>query len=256
MARFRVLTDTFIAPNLYREGTIIDYVGTPGPHFQPLDQDAHDSLLDYYEKNPGASLNPTEALSRTIGGTGAQPASASPILPARPMAYVEAILGDSWNQPASAGVTDGGQIPQDQQRTQMVYIPAPTLGGPGPRVMQDPPGIGSNAPTSDVPLDLNPAPWPNNPKGDGRDVVRTMDAIGNDPFDAHPSRTPAQDALLQARTSGTGSSGLQPAADNPALGKPEEPGSKPEVAQAAAKANASADTGKSDAAAILAKMKG
>lgn len=68
MARYRVLQPTFIAPTLYKEGAIIDYDGAPGPHLLPMDQEAYDATDTYIRENPHALINPTEGLSRTVGG--------------------------------------------------------------------------------------------------------------------------------------------------------------------------------------------
>ena len=62
MAKYRVLTKTFIAPHLLEEGTIItvnnDFV--PGPHLEPMDSAAEDALEAYYKANPHATLHPID----------------------------------------------------------------------------------------------------------------------------------------------------------------------------------------------------
>lgn len=76
MARFRLNTATFIAPQLYPAGTVIEYEGAVGPHMDPVDEAGRLALETYYRENPGASLNPTEGLSRTMDGALPQGASA------------------------------------------------------------------------------------------------------------------------------------------------------------------------------------
>ena len=66
MARFRLLTDHFIEPDLHKAGTVIDYDGPPNEGMEPLDEEATKQLDAYFAKNPRASLNPVDQLPRTM----------------------------------------------------------------------------------------------------------------------------------------------------------------------------------------------
>lgn len=65
MPRFRLSTKTFIQPNLYPEGAVIDYTGPVGPQFEPLDDAAQEMIDQYYAKNPGVSLHAIGAINHT-----------------------------------------------------------------------------------------------------------------------------------------------------------------------------------------------
>jgi hypothetical protein len=65
--RYKCLQETFIAPWLLKEGTVIDYDGEPGPHLEPMNEAAEAMMAAYYKAKPEASLNPTDALPITPG---------------------------------------------------------------------------------------------------------------------------------------------------------------------------------------------
>lgn len=71
MALYRLLTAAFIAPNRYAEGTIVNFTGVPGPHMEPLDDDARKALAAYYKKNPDATLNPLGSFGASAPGDAA-----------------------------------------------------------------------------------------------------------------------------------------------------------------------------------------
>lgn len=53
MAKYKLLQDAFIAPYLYRAGTIISYKGPPGLAFEPVDDEAKAAKAAYVKANPG-----------------------------------------------------------------------------------------------------------------------------------------------------------------------------------------------------------
>lgn len=65
--RYKCLQETFIAPFLLKEGTLIDYDGEPGPHLQPMNESAVAMMTAYYKAKPEASINPVAALPITPG---------------------------------------------------------------------------------------------------------------------------------------------------------------------------------------------
>lgn len=47
---------------LVGEGAVIEYAGVPGPHMEPLDDEAKTAMAAYLKARPGASLDPTRSL--------------------------------------------------------------------------------------------------------------------------------------------------------------------------------------------------
>lgn len=142
MPLYRLNTDSFIAPNRLKEGTVIKYNGPPGPHMDPMDGEADAALDTYYQEHPGATLHPTEGLGKTTDG---RPTAQTAEVVSAPdhVVVVEQGFG-TFAQPGqiTPGVTDGGKLPED----------AVVRGRSTPGGTMDPPGIGSNAPTSKEPL--------------------------------------------------------------------------------------------------------
>lgn len=103
MPRYRLASKAFFAPTLLPEGTVIEYSGTPGPHMEPLDDDAQAAMDAYYKAHPEASLNPVEALPATVE----QPLVISMADPSV-VAAVDVSTGLAAPGPALPGLTDGG----------------------------------------------------------------------------------------------------------------------------------------------------
>ena len=57
MAKYRLNQTAWINETLLEPGTEIDFDGQPGPHMEPLDDEAREALAAYYEANPGATLD-------------------------------------------------------------------------------------------------------------------------------------------------------------------------------------------------------
>lgn len=64
---YKCLQETFMAPFLLKEGTLIEYDGEPGPHLQPMNAPAEAMMAAYYKAKPEASINPVAALPITPG---------------------------------------------------------------------------------------------------------------------------------------------------------------------------------------------
>ena len=62
MPKYVTNTKTFIAPHLLDAGTLINYNGPPGPHLDPVDDEAKNATFKYYQDNPHARIGPIEAL--------------------------------------------------------------------------------------------------------------------------------------------------------------------------------------------------
>ena len=67
--RYRLNQDAFFEPSLVKIGTIIEYSGTPGPHMDPLNQEAVDKMEAYFQLNPHmrAGLGVYDGLPATVG---------------------------------------------------------------------------------------------------------------------------------------------------------------------------------------------
>ena len=50
-AQYRVLTDTFIAPYYVRKGSTIATASKPGPHLEPLNDEAREAFELWYDKS-------------------------------------------------------------------------------------------------------------------------------------------------------------------------------------------------------------
>jgi len=111
MAKYRCLTQTFIAPFRLEEGAIftIDDDWQPGPHVEPLDPGAQAAMDKYYEEHPGASIHPIEDL----------PISMIPVIDETPQPKGEAdggmSLAEAIHSAPKPGPTDGGKsTPSDK----------------------------------------------------------------------------------------------------------------------------------------------
>lgn len=72
LPQYRLNSNHFFAPNLLKEGTVINYDGQPTPQMEPLNEEAEDRLAEYYKKNPNAAINVVDALPDTVGDANAQ----------------------------------------------------------------------------------------------------------------------------------------------------------------------------------------
>lgn len=50
VARYKCLTETFIAPFLIAKGSVIETTSAPGPHLLPLNKEAEDAFERWYEE--------------------------------------------------------------------------------------------------------------------------------------------------------------------------------------------------------------
>jgi hypothetical protein len=114
MPRYRLLTATFIAPKLYEAGTVIDYEGPFGPHFDPLDDSGMEARESYYKNNPDAGIVPLDLLPRTVGEANAIVQSPQPTVVSSPDAEDRRgkSLAEITADRPEAGLTDGGTVPQ------------------------------------------------------------------------------------------------------------------------------------------------
>ena len=78
-AQYVVNQSVFIAPDVLKEGTIINYDGPYGPHFDPVNEEAFAKQKEYYAKNPHAAINPVEALQMTMEVVAPPPIVAVPV---------------------------------------------------------------------------------------------------------------------------------------------------------------------------------
>lgn len=72
MPRYRLRENAFFAPDYLLAGTVIEYAGPLGPHFEPLDDEAEAALAQYFKDNPHAAIGPTEELQLQGGEPGAR----------------------------------------------------------------------------------------------------------------------------------------------------------------------------------------
>lgn len=102
MPRFKLTQDAFLAPDLLKAGTVIDYDGPLGPHFEPMDAEGEAALEAYYRSNPHAAIMPFDDLP--VKST--QPVVVSPPEPDAPLDI------GSLAQPGRArpGPTEGGKV--------------------------------------------------------------------------------------------------------------------------------------------------
>ena len=47
---------------LLKMGTELDFAGVPGPHLEPLNDEARDALAKYWREHPNATLDPTRRM--------------------------------------------------------------------------------------------------------------------------------------------------------------------------------------------------
>jgi hypothetical protein len=45
-----------------KQGTDVEFIGTPGPHLEPLNEEASEAIKAYWVKFPNASLDPTRSM--------------------------------------------------------------------------------------------------------------------------------------------------------------------------------------------------
>lgn len=81
MPKFRVTTRTYIAPDTFEEGAIIDYNGPPGINFEPLDAEAEAAQEQFFKDNPQARTgrSPTDELPMTASATLIEPGKNGPV---------------------------------------------------------------------------------------------------------------------------------------------------------------------------------
>ena len=65
--RYRLTQDSFFPPNKIPKDSVIEWTGTPGPHMEPMNEEAECALEAYYKAHPEASLSPVDGL-RLVGG--------------------------------------------------------------------------------------------------------------------------------------------------------------------------------------------
>lgn len=154
MAIYRTLQPCFIAPQHYPAEAVIHYNGPPGPHLEPIDDEAKAAMEVYWAENPHASLNPVEGLDKTMQ---AEPITSSLIrgpLPSGEMAGNLAVPGprqQGLGEVGSPGLAPTTSVkPASPEEVAALVaagaIPAFRAGAGGPIVTPDPPGVGSNAP--------------------------------------------------------------------------------------------------------------
>lgn len=66
MARYRLKSPHFFAPDFYPANTVMDFEGALTPEMEPLDEDAEKAMDAYFAANPHASIRPVEKLSLTM----------------------------------------------------------------------------------------------------------------------------------------------------------------------------------------------
>lgn len=73
LPRYRLLQAAYIQPHpsqtmplLLQEGAEIVYAGLPGPHMQPMNEQAHAKKAEFAAKYPTATLDPTRNLPNGI----------------------------------------------------------------------------------------------------------------------------------------------------------------------------------------------
>jgi hypothetical protein len=54
---------------LLKQGDELEFSGTPGPHLEPLNDEAREAMRAYWAANPGATLDPTRTLGLTGGSS-------------------------------------------------------------------------------------------------------------------------------------------------------------------------------------------
>lgn len=106
MPRFKLTQDSFFAPELLKAGTVINYDGPLGPHFEPLDAEGEAALKAWYTANPHAGIAPFEELEVK----GANPPPPVEVV-APPLAGPADVDIGTLAQPgrASPGLSDGGK---------------------------------------------------------------------------------------------------------------------------------------------------
>ena len=102
MARYRTLTKTFIAPHLLEEGTAftIDNSWEPGPHVEPLDEEAEAAFEAYNQAKPGRMLEPIMQLPTTIDSIDA-------VIPEAADLSID--FASAQIEKAKPGLSDGGK---------------------------------------------------------------------------------------------------------------------------------------------------
>ena len=67
MPQYRLLNDAFIAPDYIKAGSVIDYDGPFGPHFEPIDAEGEAARIAYFKANPDAMISPFDLLPMKVG---------------------------------------------------------------------------------------------------------------------------------------------------------------------------------------------
>ena len=79
MPRYRLTERSYINDQLLDagteigDGTSVPFSGIPGPHMEPLDKPAAVAVKEYFTANPGATLDPLQALPISGRDIGDQP---------------------------------------------------------------------------------------------------------------------------------------------------------------------------------------
>lgn len=110
MPRFRLKRDTFIAPRLFKAGTVIEYDGPLGEQFQPLDKEGEKALAAYYEEHPSARRPFTENLRTKGGKPGEFKAPTAEVVEEPPAEPVEKAGNLAQPGKAAPGPSDGGEV--------------------------------------------------------------------------------------------------------------------------------------------------
>lgn len=101
-ARYTLNTKTFIAPLLLEAGTVIEYDGEPGPHMDPMNDEANTALDAYFTKKPEARLTPEEHVEQAAPTLAVVSAPSDADAPAGIVSLADP------SAKATAGLTDGG----------------------------------------------------------------------------------------------------------------------------------------------------
>lgn len=249
MARFRVLTRTFIAPNLYNEGDIIDYAGPPGMHLQPLDSAAMAAHQAWAEANPHALISPVDGLPMTVDG---RPGSYVPSFQAQASMVAPGQTSIGHNPPAYGqsfpGPTDGGpQVITPEFMQALAAVGIKPNGGFGAIATPDSPGTGSDAPSAPHTLYEKPPladnlskPLPGDPSkpGEGAGVKEAIEGMAKaNAVGAEATLTDEQKAQMAAE----GQAQRAKAADDAAEAEVKAGADAAAKAKADAAAKASAD---------------